>query len=69
MTRFANSVPLLVLIPLPWRRLRDQIYARARSRLRRVTALVRILNRTGYIGFWSAGLVPVLNMIMLWQFS
>jgi hypothetical protein len=31
---------------------------------------VRILNRTGYSGFWSLiGLVPLLNIIMLWQFS
>jgi hypothetical protein len=28
------------------------------------------LNQTGYSGFWSlAGFVPVINTVMLWQFS
>jgi uncharacterized membrane protein YhaH (DUF805 family) len=33
-------------------------------------ALVRILNRTGYSGWWSLlVLIPVVNVIALWQFS
>jgi hypothetical protein len=33
-------------------------------------ALVRILNRTGYRGWWSLlSLVPVVNVVALWRFS
>jgi uncharacterized membrane protein YhaH (DUF805 family) len=33
-------------------------------------ALVKILNRTGYSGWWSLlVLIPVVNVIALWQFS
>lgn len=31
---------------------------------------IRILQRTGYSGFWSlVSLIPVVNIIMLWRFS
>jgi hypothetical protein len=33
-------------------------------------ALVRILNRTGYSGWWSLlGLIPVVNLVAVWRFS
>jgi uncharacterized membrane protein YhaH (DUF805 family) len=33
-------------------------------------AVVRILNRTGYSGWWSLlGLIPIVNVIALWIFS